>query len=116
MPPLPWIGSAMTAATVLRRRHSSSAAKLFGSAAGVDLLVEEFGYRCVVECDGNDRASLSHQSHVVDTKQVPRGSDPESADFGRTAISEKEQLGPGGRGKPQLSPAAGPYPRLSRTP
>jgi len=67
----------------------------------IHLLIEEIGHALVVEGDGGHARPLTDQPHIVDQQQVIGRADPESTDFGRSGITQKQQLRPGIRREPQ---------------
>jgi hypothetical protein len=62
--------------------------ELLWSSARIDLLIEEFGDGFVVKSDGHRRTVLPDQHEVFYKQQVFWTRDSESADFGRSKVTQ----------------------------
>ena len=86
-------------ATRLRRtprvRMNPDPGKLFRMPACVDLIVKEIGDRRIVESDGDFSAGLADQDDVPDESGLPGIGNPEPTNFGGSAVTQVDQLGPG---------------------
>ena len=76
-------------------------AALFGAATEVDLLLEMFSHRDVVERDERLGAALADELDLADQQKVLGTGDPERSNFSRADITQEQQLGPGCRREPQ---------------
>lgn len=78
-----------------RMRVNPDPGKLLGMPTSVDLIVKVIGNCRIVESDGDFGAGLADQDDIFDEPGLPGISNPESAHFGRTAVTQVDQLGPG---------------------
>src|SRR5690606_34990642 len=78
-----------------RMRVNPDPAELLWFTVEVDLVLEELGDSQVVERHERLGAMLFNQDHVLDKQQIVRFRDPESADFGWSEITQKQQFRPG---------------------
>jgi len=99
--------------TVAGMRMNPDSPELFWSTSQIHLILEELGHGGVVELHRDRRAGLFDQLKFLDPQQVVRRSDSKGPHFGRSQVTEKPQLRPGGGAerqcrfaKPFLSGAA----------
>ena len=71
--------------------------KLLGMPTSVDLIVKVIGDCCIVESDGDFGAGLADQDDVFDEPGLPGIGNPEPTNFGGSAVTQVDQLGPGMR-------------------
>lgn len=76
--------------------------ELLGTPAPVDLVVKEFGDSHVVKHHRHRGAALPDQYEIFNEQQVTRARDPEASNFGRTIVTQKEQLRPSPWTEPQF--------------
>ena len=74
---------------------------LFGAATEVDLLLEVFSHRDVVERDECLGAALADELDLADQQQVIGAGDAKRSDLGRADVTQEQQLGPGCQREPQ---------------
>lgn len=89
----------MIDATRLRRISrmcvDPDASKLLGMPTSVDLIVKVIGNCRIVESDGDFGAGLADQDDVLDEPGLPGIGNPEPTNFGGSAVTQVNQLGPG---------------------
>ena len=71
--------------------------ELLGPSPCIVLLIKQVGDRFIVEGNVSPGADLRDQLEILDQQQVVGGGDSKSADLGRPAITQEQQLRPGGR-------------------
>lgn len=76
-------------------------AALIRAATEVDLLLEVFSHRDVIERDKRLGTALTDELDLADQQQVIRAGDSKRADFGRADVTQEQQLGPGRWREPQ---------------
>ena len=74
---------------------------LFRATTEVDLLLEVFSHRDVVERDECLGAALADELDLADQQQVIGAGDAKRSDLGLADITQEQQLGPGCRREPQ---------------